>query len=151
MKEKLWIYQDSGVEEKRDYVLVSSLIPKIYRCRLFNLDISNQSLTLDEFQKCTSSGSLETLSLNKAIVKNDDGSIVPIEKVIEHLPKLQTFYYENVPGNDGLQTITSETAANLIALPHFSKIKHISIKGIPESFDFEAFFAVPKVSSSMFT
>ena len=80
-------------------------------------------------------------------MKNVDGTMVPIEKLIELLPKLQNFDYENFRTEVGLQTITSETAANLVALPHFSKIKCFAIKEIPESFDFEAFFSTPKVSS----
>ena len=80
-------------------------------------------------------------------MKNDDGSIVPIEKLIELSPKLQNFCFINVPGDDGLQMITSETAAKLVALPHFPQFDRFAMIGVPESFDIDAFFAIPKVSN----
>ena len=150
LNSKLWIHRNLTVWDDRNQLILSSLIPRIYRCDLTSLQLFYQSLTFDEFKKLKSSESLKSLKFYKTIVKNDDGSIVPIEKLIQLLPKLQTFYYENDPGNVGLQTITSETAANLVALPHFPKIQSFIIQNIPESFDIEAFFATPKVSTSMF-
>ena len=143
--EKLWIYHDLTVLNEQNQLMASSLISKVYRCDLTCLSLSNQTLSFDEFQKFTSSGSLVMLRLFKTTVKNDDGTIVPIEKLIELFPKLQTFYFNNVPSEEGLQTITSETAANLNAIPHFPKIKDFTMEGIPESFEFEAFFTTPKV------
>ena len=150
LNEKLWIHRSLNVGDGHKS-MASSLIPKIYRCNLTSLDLSNQNLSFDEFIKFTSSGSLEILYINETIVKNDDGSIVPIEILIEHLPNLQAFHYYNVSGNEGLQTITTETAANLIAIPHFHQIKNFTVDQIPESFNFEVFFATSKVRTSMFT
>ena len=149
LNKKLWIYQKLIVIEHRNQFLASSLIPRIYRCDLIRLELSNQTLTFAEFRKLTSSGSLKKLDLARVLVKSDDGTIIPIEKLIESLPKLRTCYYGNVLGEEGLQTITFETAANLIAIPHFPKMKEFHIYGIPESFDFEAFFATPKVRALM--
>ena len=145
-QEKLWIHQEMSVCDHRNRLMASFLIPKIYRCDLNELRLLDQTLSFDELQKLTSSDSMEILCISRTVVKNDDGSIIPIEKLIEVLPKLQLFIYDNVPGEDGLRTITSETAANLNAIPHFPKIESITIKKIPESFDFDAFFAAPKVS-----
>ena len=144
---KLWIYKKMSVCEDQNQFMASTLIARIYRCDLTRLRLSNQSLTFDEFKKFTSSGSLKRLSFKKTYVKNLDGTIVPIEKLIELLPKLRRFDYGNVPGEDGRQTLTSETAAELVALPHFPKMKRFKIREIPETFDFEAFFTTPKVSN----
>ena len=145
VKDKLWIHRDLVIHCKYDDFLASSLIPKIYRCDLVYLRLEYQTLSFDEFKKFTSSGSLKKLELRETTVKNDDGSIVPIEKLIELLPNLLSFDYFNFPGNDGLQTITSETSANLNKIRHFPKMQRFYIYEIPESFDFEAFFATPKV------
>ena len=151
LNENLWIYRDLTIGKDEDHFLASSLIPKIYRCNLILLSLSFQIISFDEFKKFTSSESLEELYLEKTTVKNDDGSIVPIEKLIELLPNLQELRYYNVSIDDGgLQTITSETAANLVAIPHFPKMKFLYIYEIDESFDIEAFFATPKVNTFMF-
>ena len=143
VEEKLWICQDVVIGDLHDQFLASSLIRKIFRCHLSNLDIKNQILSFDEFRKLTSS--LKAIYLFKTSVKNNDGSMVPIEKLIESLPNLQEFRYYNVNTEDILQTITSETAAKLVAIPHFAKIQRITMEEISESFDIEAFFATPWV------
>ena len=149
VNEKLWIHPDLIVFDKRNQYLASSIISKIYRSDLTSLNLSYQTVSFDEFQKFTSSGSLESLEFYKTIVKDNDGNIVPIEKLIELLPKLQTFYFTNVRTKDGFQTITSETAANLIAIPHFHQIQQFILEKIPESFDVDAFFETPKVRISV--
>ena len=145
VNKKLWIHFNLTVGNQQNQFLASALMLKIYRCDLIRFNLAFQSLTFNEFQKCTSSGCLESLYLYKTTVKNDDGTMVPIEKLIELLPKLQKIDSQNVPGEEGQQTITSETAANLVAIPHFPKIKHFSLTEIPETFDIKTFFATPKV------
>ena len=146
-KEKLWIHFNLDISDQLTQSAASSIVPRIYRCDLYLLRLSHQSLTFDEFQIFTSSAILEELHLRETTVKNDDGSIVPIEQLIEPLPELIEFYYFNVSGDDGLQTITSETAANLNAIPHFHQIESFKMYEIPESFNIDAFFATPKVSN----
>ena len=151
MNGRLWFRRILIIDNEQDQFLASSLIPRIYRWDLTHLTLTFQTLTFNEFQKFTSSGSLKCLDLKKTIVKNDDGTVVPIQKLVELLPKLQRLYYDNFPKDEGgLQTITSETAVKLVAIPHFPKLKIFEFKGVPESFDIEAFFAVPKVSTSIF-
>ena len=145
LNEKLWYYWSLTIFDERNQLAASSFIPRIYRCDLRYLSLGYQTVSIGEFVKFTSSGTLESLDLYRTTVKNGDGTIVPIEKLIELLPNLQAIYYENVSGEDGLHTITSETAASLVAIPHFPKMKIFSLYEIPESFDFEAFFAIPKV------
>ena len=150
MVEKLWVTQRLSIFDDQNKFLTSSLIPRIYRCELNCLVMKDQTISFGDFKVFTSSGSLKWLRLDRVLVKNDDGSVVPIEKLIELLPKLRSFEYTNVKTEEGFQTITSETAENLIAIPHFPKMKHFDINSIPETFDFETFFATPKVRTSMF-
>ena len=143
LNENFWIHGRLSVCDDRNQLMASSIIPKIYRCDLFYLCLSYQTLSFDEFKVFTSSRSLEAVTLNGTTVENDDGTLVPMEKLIELLSNLHIFSYINT--EDGLQIITSETAAKLVAIPHFHQIKSFAMVGIPESFDIEAFFAVPKV------
>ena len=137
-----WKFANTGQNQFR----ASSIIPRIHRIDLEGLSLSNQSLTFADFNFFASSGSLILLSLDKTIVKNDDGTVVPIEKLIELSPELLKFEYLNVSGDDGLQTITSETAEKLVAISHFRKIEEFAMDQIPESFHIDVFFATPKVS-----
>ena len=147
VNEKLWICEALFVNGGQSESLASSIIPKIYRCDLTYMDLSSQMITFADFKLLVSSGSLFDLTLGQTIVKNADGSIVPIEKLIELLPNLRSFSYLNVSDDEGLQTITSETAANLVVVPHFPQIESFKIYGVPESFDIDAFFETPKVSN----
>ena len=147
LNKKLWIYQSLIIQYDHEF-LASSLIPKIYRCDLSYLSLSYQILSFDEFKKFVSSGSLKWLDFMKTVVKNNDGTIVPIEKLIELLPNLRSFTY--FPPEDELQAITSETAVNLNAIPHFFQIANFTLGAISESFDFVEFFSIPKVKTSMF-
>ena len=150
LNEKLWIHWSLTVCDEQNQFMASSLIPKIYRCDFPHLSLSHQCLTFGEFRKFISSGTLKMLDLYVTTVKNGDGTIVPIEKMIEFLPKLQIFQYKNVSTEEGFRTINSETATNLNKISHFHQIKIINMTETPESFNFEAFFATPKVRTSMF-
>ena len=148
--DKLWIHQKLIVGDEQKQLLASSLMPKIYRCDLTSLSLGFQNICFDDFKVFISSGSLEYLGLHKTIVEADDGIIVPIEELIELLPNLQEFVFSNVTTDEGLQTITSKTAANLIAIPNFPKVQIFRLYKIPELFNFEAFFTVPKVKIFLF-
>ena len=145
VNEKLWIYGWLFVFTDQDNFLTSTFIPKIYRCDLTSLDLSFQMITFADF-KFLASDFLLTVNLNETTVKNADGTIVPIEKLIEMVPNLLEFSFVNVRTEEGLQTITSETAAKLVAIKHFRDIDRLSISGIPDSFNIDTFFETPKVS-----
>ena len=141
---KLWIYRKFTVVNRGNRFLASSIIQNIHRCDVSQLFLSSQSLTFDEFKALTSSGLIEYFELSETTVKDKDGIPVPIEKLIELLPKLHYLDYRN---NDGSQSMTRKSAANLLAIPHFPKIKNFRLFFIPESFELEEFFAVPKVDN----
>ena len=144
--EQLWINYSLVINNIPNESLVSSIIPKIYRCDLTLLVLSSQMITFADFKFLVSSGFLEVLFLEQTVVKNNDGTIVPIEKLVENLPNLRDFQFVPVPGEDGRQAITSKTAAKLVAIRDFRRIKQFILREIPDTFDIDAFFATPKVS-----
>ena len=97
LNKKLWILICLSVWDEKNHFLASSIIPRIYRCDLIELGLSYQSLSFNEFLKFTSSGALATLFLKETTVKNDDGTIVSIEKLIELLPTLRIFEFYILP------------------------------------------------------
>uniref|UniRef100_A0A914Y263 Uncharacterized protein n=1 Tax=Panagrolaimus superbus TaxID=310955 RepID=A0A914Y263_9BILA len=83
---KLWIthYLQITPRNHEDIPHASSLIPKIYQFDLFDLNLSILTISYNVFMSLCSS--VKTLSLNRATVKNDDGTVVSFEKIIEQLP-----------------------------------------------------------------
>uniref|UniRef100_A0AC35GGA5 Uncharacterized protein n=1 Tax=Panagrolaimus sp. PS1159 TaxID=55785 RepID=A0AC35GGA5_9BILA len=75
------------------------------------------------------------------VVKNEDGTIVPLEKLVKALPKIK---YVNFYNNTDVSMITSNTVKELLIIPHFSKICKIILENIPETFDIETCFAFIK-------
>ena len=147
VNKKLWIYGTLSVFDHESIFLASSIIPKIHKCDLSCLNLSYQNITFADFKMFTSSDSMRSLFLLDTSVKKDDGTVITIEQLIEVLPNLRTFQYSLVPDEEELQSINSETAAKLVALPHFPNIEYLQIYGIPETFDIDAFFETPKVSN----
>uniref|UniRef100_A0A914PZT9 Uncharacterized protein n=1 Tax=Panagrolaimus davidi TaxID=227884 RepID=A0A914PZT9_9BILA len=83
------------------------------------------------------------LSYNNVSVINENDSIVPLEKIIDVLPNLETFEYY-IPDNSS-HIITSKTVKELLRLPRFSNIRRFKLSEIPEDFDIECFYEFVKV------
>uniref|UniRef100_A0A914QCK9 BTB domain-containing protein n=1 Tax=Panagrolaimus davidi TaxID=227884 RepID=A0A914QCK9_9BILA len=73
---------------------------------------------------------------------NDNGSIIPLEKILEILPYVKDFEYR-IPDNSS-HIITSKTVKELLRMPHFSIIRHFNLSEIPEDFDIESFYGYIK-------
>ena len=143
VNDKFWIYRKFSVIDRRNRFLASSIIPKIHRCDVSELTLENQKITFDDFKALTSSGLIEHFRIDNTSMKDKDGVRVPIEKMIELLPKLQKLRYYNDKPSRWIKPPGS--AANLVAIPHFSKIKQFHMHVIPESFNFEELLAAQKV------
>uniref|UniRef100_A0A914PV68 Uncharacterized protein n=1 Tax=Panagrolaimus davidi TaxID=227884 RepID=A0A914PV68_9BILA len=71
----------------------------------------------------------------------ENGSIVPLEKLIAVLPKIKSiFFYEDSDET----SITSNTVKKLLELPHFSTIDTFELFNTTEKFDIETFFKYSK-------
>uniref|UniRef100_A0AC35G2P6 Uncharacterized protein n=1 Tax=Panagrolaimus sp. PS1159 TaxID=55785 RepID=A0AC35G2P6_9BILA len=71
---------------------------------------------------------------------NDDGSIVPFEKLIQVLPKIKEFSFTCHGASPKLSIITTRTVNELLKFPHFFKIEEFELWDIPEQFDIKTFF-----------
>uniref|UniRef100_A0A914P5B5 Uncharacterized protein n=1 Tax=Panagrolaimus davidi TaxID=227884 RepID=A0A914P5B5_9BILA len=87
------------------------------------------------------SSNVESIGLTRVVVKNEDATIVPLEKLVKALPKIKYIYLNE---NHKSSMITKNTFKELLIIPHFSKISNINLHGIPETFDFEKCFAFIK-------
>uniref|UniRef100_A0A914PYK6 Uncharacterized protein n=1 Tax=Panagrolaimus davidi TaxID=227884 RepID=A0A914PYK6_9BILA len=91
---KLWIVGgDFGVFPPKTSNLtngVSSFIENIYRCEAESVYFVNQIISHDELLFLTSS--VHSIHFDQVTVKNKDGSILPLEKIVEAIPKLKEIY-----------------------------------------------------------
>uniref|UniRef100_A0A914QGT2 Uncharacterized protein n=1 Tax=Panagrolaimus davidi TaxID=227884 RepID=A0A914QGT2_9BILA len=103
------------------------------------LYLSDQTISYNDFVFVSSN--VETIGLSRVVVKNEDVTIVPLEKLVKALPKINDVHLTD----DRLSSsITLNTVKELLTIPHFSKISKISLHEIPETFDVETYFAFIK-------
>uniref|UniRef100_A0A914PUS2 Uncharacterized protein n=1 Tax=Panagrolaimus davidi TaxID=227884 RepID=A0A914PUS2_9BILA len=114
---------------------VSSLISRLYRCDVKKLILDEQNISFNEFLFLTSN--VENIKLRHVIVKNEEGSIVPLEKLVKVLPKIKEFeFYDNFNSS----CISKNTVKKLLEISHFSKINEFALFNIPESIDIKEFW-----------
>lgn len=120
----------------------SALSSKIYRSDLITLYMSFQGLLFNEFKILASSNTIKKLVLYETLIEYENGTVVPMEKIIENFPLLEDIYYyaSRYENNPISNSITTETAANLLAIPHFSQLKSFTLADRPESFEIETFY-----------
>uniref|UniRef100_A0AC34FVQ0 DUF38 domain-containing protein n=1 Tax=Panagrolaimus sp. ES5 TaxID=591445 RepID=A0AC34FVQ0_9BILA len=123
--------------------MVASILPKFYRINVKNINIFNQHIYLDEFLFLTTN--VRRIHFYHTVVKNEDGTIVPFEKLIKLLPRVENIEVSN---KSEFLCITTETVKELLELPHFSKIIEFDLSDICELFDIKTFFAYMKKNPS---
>uniref|UniRef100_A0AC35FQP0 Uncharacterized protein n=1 Tax=Panagrolaimus sp. PS1159 TaxID=55785 RepID=A0AC35FQP0_9BILA len=113
---------------------MSNFIPRIFRCDLKDIQLENQVIAFDELLLLSAKKGY--VSFDNVTVYYKDGSVVPLEKIVQFYPDISDFQY-TAPS---IPTITSETAKNLNEIPHVRDIEYFILKNIPEDFDIECFF-----------
>uniref|UniRef100_A0AC35EYT8 Uncharacterized protein n=1 Tax=Panagrolaimus sp. PS1159 TaxID=55785 RepID=A0AC35EYT8_9BILA len=141
---KFWVIETMKIDTFRDTEivdvnLISPIInEKIYKCDARALVIYEQNVSYKDFCFLTSNCSI--ISFYFAAVINDDGSMVPLEKIIKNLYKPEMVIYF-LPSS---QIITSQTVQKMIKIPHFSNLEYFKLQNIPENFDIETFYGFIK-------
>uniref|UniRef100_A0AC34F528 Uncharacterized protein n=1 Tax=Panagrolaimus sp. ES5 TaxID=591445 RepID=A0AC34F528_9BILA len=141
---KFWItdkFGDSLVSLNHN--MVSSILPKFYRVDVKELCITRQNISFNDF--IFLAFNVEDIRFGHTVVKNEDGSIVPLEKLLALLPNVKNVKIFN---NRLSSCITTNTVKELLKLPHFSNIINFQLSNIGESFDIETFFTYMKKTRS---
>uniref|UniRef100_A0A914QNR4 Uncharacterized protein n=1 Tax=Panagrolaimus davidi TaxID=227884 RepID=A0A914QNR4_9BILA len=131
---KSWLYDTLFANQGTK---MSTLIPKIFKFNLRKLEIANQNLTLGDYQKLTSSGSVEWIFLLRSTIKNEDDTNVTADKLLAGLDNLHTsaMIYSN-----NLLILQTETVKKIVRhLNGYKKMRCIKLFAINESFDFASF------------
>jgi hypothetical protein len=132
---KLLLY-DTFVSYNKCPTTVVPLIPKMFEFNLRVLRINCQFLTLTQYQKLTSTRSLESLQLDKCAIKNADGTTVTIDKLLEGLQRLENCDMCFINGS----SFHSDTVGKMVEhLNGFTKMRCLKFEGLTETFSFSAF------------
>uniref|UniRef100_A0AC34G8Z6 Uncharacterized protein n=1 Tax=Panagrolaimus sp. ES5 TaxID=591445 RepID=A0AC34G8Z6_9BILA len=125
-------------------ISVALFFPKIYRCEITILELEYQVLSYTEMQFLASN--VQKCSLRWIVVKNEDGTIVSFEKIIELFPRLlelKCSFDERLSIN-----ISKNTVTNLLKIPQFLQLKFLRLSRVPETFDMPTFYNYHKMRKS---
>uniref|UniRef100_A0A914P1I0 DUF38 domain-containing protein n=1 Tax=Panagrolaimus davidi TaxID=227884 RepID=A0A914P1I0_9BILA len=146
---KFWVSGDYSIgfdinsSFKKD--LVSSFLPRIYRCEIDDLTLQNQRLTTDEFLfVAAKTGRVRFYDLT---VVNRDGKEITFEKLVELIPEVYSFKYYF---KDNDKTVTAKSVKEILKLPRLHNFSEFRLLNVPEVFDIECFFAHIKKSKGIF-
>uniref|UniRef100_A0A914P976 Uncharacterized protein n=1 Tax=Panagrolaimus davidi TaxID=227884 RepID=A0A914P976_9BILA len=82
---KFWLTGKLAIRTETNF---NTLFPKIAVCEIKSLSLLDLCITFEHFNFLTDSGNITTLYLFNAIIKNLNGSNVPLEDILEGLPNL---------------------------------------------------------------
>uniref|UniRef100_A0A914Q6Z1 Uncharacterized protein n=1 Tax=Panagrolaimus davidi TaxID=227884 RepID=A0A914Q6Z1_9BILA len=132
---KLWIADDfsvdSDITEAKDQNILTSIIPKIYRCDVRFLSLLNQVISYRDLPLLISSA--EMIHFDEVVVKHEHGSNVDVQKIVEIASKATLIHITR-------PTITSKTMVELLKIPNFSTLRRFTLENVPEVFDIETFY-----------
>uniref|UniRef100_A0A914QAV0 Uncharacterized protein n=1 Tax=Panagrolaimus davidi TaxID=227884 RepID=A0A914QAV0_9BILA len=138
----LYVYKNEDIPNETHVImnLASSIVPKFYKCDVTKLCLKKQNIFFDEYLMLALN--VKTLAFLDVIVKNLDGTLTSVEKLVEGASKLKEFILVNVAVSLPPSTKTFE---QLLKLPHFFTLENFVWADIPEGFDIAMFFNYIKV------
>uniref|UniRef100_A0A914QAY3 Uncharacterized protein n=1 Tax=Panagrolaimus davidi TaxID=227884 RepID=A0A914QAY3_9BILA len=132
---KLWIADGLFVfpksfitAETKDQNILTSIIPKLYQCHVRVLSLHKQVMSSQDLPLLISSA--KRICFDQVVVKNEDGSNVDVQKVVEIASKA-TWIIITHP------SITSKTMEELLKITHFPTLRIVTLKNVPDVFDIE--------------
>uniref|UniRef100_A0A914YNS3 Uncharacterized protein n=1 Tax=Panagrolaimus superbus TaxID=310955 RepID=A0A914YNS3_9BILA len=131
---KLWIYDGLSLYRTPYKHTLSTFLPVVYRCNLSMLFLSDQDISINEYKFLTSTGSCREIEFQTVAVKNSDGSLVTIDKLLENCDDLETFTMSF--RNDSATMFSPAAIKKLVQhLSAFNSLHKFELYEIPETFD----------------
>uniref|UniRef100_A0A914PYC0 Uncharacterized protein n=1 Tax=Panagrolaimus davidi TaxID=227884 RepID=A0A914PYC0_9BILA len=134
----LWVAQGLTVSpaysvsaEAKYQSILTSFIPKVYRCDVLILSLLNQVISYHDLPLLISSA--KDVIFDQVVVNHEDGSNVDLQKIVEIASKATWI-------NITHPTITSKTMEELLKIQHFPTLHVLTLQNVPEVFDIEAFY-----------
>uniref|UniRef100_A0A914PG37 Uncharacterized protein n=1 Tax=Panagrolaimus davidi TaxID=227884 RepID=A0A914PG37_9BILA len=121
--------EDNEIMDKN---IVSSNISKFYKCAPKYLKLCYQNIFFHDLSLLLQSA--EKIYFIDVCVKNDDGSNVAVEKIVEIAveAKMITFHHSTITNKN--------TMKELLKIPNFLKLDVFSLTNLSEDFDIETFY-----------
>uniref|UniRef100_A0AC35EX24 DUF38 domain-containing protein n=1 Tax=Panagrolaimus sp. PS1159 TaxID=55785 RepID=A0AC35EX24_9BILA len=127
---KLWITESLYLNNKEG----TNIASKVAVCDIVKLDLLRQKISLEEF-KLFNAHKIKNAFFCNIIIEDSNNEILSVESILNHLPKALNFNYyfgEN-------ETLASESTKNIIENLKKSEIQEFTLRGIPETFEFDVF------------
>uniref|UniRef100_A0AC35FH69 Uncharacterized protein n=1 Tax=Panagrolaimus sp. PS1159 TaxID=55785 RepID=A0AC35FH69_9BILA len=118
----------------------STIFSYLHQVDVKTLDFCKHTFSFNEFVFLASN--VEKITLCHVTVKNEDGTIVPLEKIVKVLPKIKEFEFSD---NPVFSSFTANTVKELLEIPHLRTIDKFQLFNITEKFDIKTFFTYLKV------
>uniref|UniRef100_A0AC34G0X1 DUF38 domain-containing protein n=1 Tax=Panagrolaimus sp. ES5 TaxID=591445 RepID=A0AC34G0X1_9BILA len=115
--------------------ILSSFIPKIYRCEAKFLEFNDEKLTVKDFEVFTEMGCVEEIIFSCVKIICDDGSFLAFEDIMKRLQNIRIVDISYA----GDTFYTLQTAHILSDLPFKNKIQNFSLRQVNFQFDPDAF------------
>uniref|UniRef100_A0AC35ERQ9 Uncharacterized protein n=1 Tax=Panagrolaimus sp. PS1159 TaxID=55785 RepID=A0AC35ERQ9_9BILA len=135
---KFWIAHGLSVApsnsitaETKDPNILTSIIPKLFRCDVRVLHLLKQVISYHDLPFLTSSA--KVVIFDQVVVKHEDGSNVDVQKIVEIASDAISIEITH-------PTITSKTMEELLKIPNFPTLDALFLENVPEIFDIEAFY-----------
>uniref|UniRef100_A0A914QT93 Uncharacterized protein n=1 Tax=Panagrolaimus davidi TaxID=227884 RepID=A0A914QT93_9BILA len=138
LKCKFWVTEEISVfpvVEDYNQNVLSSIIPKLYKCDVIFLNLTGQTISYCDLSFVISDA--EKINFEDVTLKDENGEILPLEKLIEASIKAQRIRIIR-------PTMTSKTFNELTKIPHFANLDSLTLYDLHEDFDIEAFYVYMK-------
>uniref|UniRef100_A0A914Q7N9 DUF38 domain-containing protein n=1 Tax=Panagrolaimus davidi TaxID=227884 RepID=A0A914Q7N9_9BILA len=138
IKCKFWVTEKFFVfQNVEDYVpnIVSSNVPKLYKCEAKFVYLTCHTISYYDLSFLISDA--EKIVFIDVTLKDENGKILPLEKLIEACIKAERIEIIR-------PTMTSKTFNELVRIPHFANLRSLTLDGLHEDFDIEAFYVYMK-------
>uniref|UniRef100_A0AC35FHT7 Uncharacterized protein n=1 Tax=Panagrolaimus sp. PS1159 TaxID=55785 RepID=A0AC35FHT7_9BILA len=135
---KLWITDALHIYDNEDTAneiplimnVASSIVPKFYKCDVTKLSLTKQNIFFNEYLMLALN--VKLLAFVDVIVRNLDGTLTSVEKLVECASKLKEFCLVTVAV---ISPPSTKTVEELLKLPHFFTLDNFVWASIPEVFD----------------
>uniref|UniRef100_A0AC34F2M1 Uncharacterized protein n=1 Tax=Panagrolaimus sp. ES5 TaxID=591445 RepID=A0AC34F2M1_9BILA len=134
---KLWVYNsfNSGSKPTGLPDDVKTVLSKIFKFDLRRLDLRFQSLTFEDYQILTSSGTIKELNFCKVNITHSHGTKVSADKLFDNLYNLEVFKSDR--HSLQFEADTAKKIAN--NLPRLQKLRSFELTKLEEGFDVSSF------------
>uniref|UniRef100_A0AC35FCZ9 DUF3822 family protein n=1 Tax=Panagrolaimus sp. PS1159 TaxID=55785 RepID=A0AC35FCZ9_9BILA len=128
---KIWLTKELTIYGQNDEDFITSLMPRIYKSNISTLKLCYHNISFKDYKIL--SENVHYLTINDSMIVKDDGTFLPLEEMIELLPKLYYLFCSFSSNNELFYT--SQTAKKLTELSQFLSLNKVFFYGVSALFN----------------